>query len=657
MKSKAIAWILITLFLSSALTTMFTATSGQTTKNALTNSFQQSGKFYTLAGRVSFWEIIEEEKITHYEDAMDKWSVQDVDDDIAIINRTVSVVYIYPETSAFRVETYDLDYKIAADRTILWAYYREMYFIDAGFESSWEMPLDMDIGEHTRAWFPTNLYIGAKVSGGWVGDSSFLDDTQYEVTSEEVIQVLGEKQDCWILHMPPSITIDGTRVRSNSWWVDKDTGVPLKAYWETLALDGSWGYEEEDVLVRTNIDLGPESTQFASPTYTLTVPTTPGFPEAGKFYSWYYLTEGWYVSGATNVTYYTEGLWTWFATEVTNDVAVVKRIMWSEYVCEAEGAKELEVVSIRYYSYRISTATRSILDITCSAYSINMTSLTWSVVEMPPLTCDIGEKTYCWLPTNLHIGATVDITWTGDDTLDNATYTVTSEKIISTLGETQKSWALYLPPTTTVDEKYMVTETLCSDKDVGIGLEYISKSQAIDGSSASVSKMQLMGTNINLGPEVALSIKLSGEFDYLYLESVKIRLAALVTDSTTMEPVSGADVTVDIINPEGNVWSVKMVEKHPGTGIYEWQSSDTIKVLRSAKGVYLVHARASFPSGPTASGILEFHIDPPADSGDLTTLMAWGVVVLVLVVASLSLRKIIDYRLCRTTQQSKMHSR
>ena len=56
-----------------------------------------------------------------------------------------------------------------------------------------------------------------------------------------------------------------------------------------------------------------------------------------------------------------------------------------------------------------------------------------------------------------------------------------------------------------------------------------------------------------------------------------------------------------------------MVERLSGTGIYEWESSDTIMALQLEKGVYLVHAQASVRKSPIASDILEFHIDPPAE--------------------------------------------
>jgi hypothetical protein len=469
-------------------------------KTTSSDSFPQAGTFYTLAGRYVSWEVFDGENVTtsHDED-IDKWSIQNVVGDVAFVNSTFVDVYIRPQTGENYTETYDFDYQIATNRTILSVHWNDMLFTTAGFVWSGEEWLDMDVGEHSSAWFPADLYVGAYVLVGWFNDRNFADDMLFEVVGDEVIQVIGEKQDCWLLQMPPSVTVDGLRARTETYWVDKDTGIPLKLYGKQWALDGSSGWDLEDVLVHTNIDLGPESTQPASPTYTLTVPTTSGFPEAGKFYTWYYLEEGWYISGATHVTYYREGLWTWFVAEVTDDIAVVHRIMWFERVCEAENVHELEEVEIRYYSYRINTTTRAILDIAGVAYNINMTSLSWWGYAITSLTKDIGEKTYCWLPTNLYIGANVDITWTTDEILDNATYTVIGDKIISALGETQACWALYLPPTITVDGENRVTETFYSDKDVGIALEYISKSEAIDDSSASVATMRLMDSNVDLG--------------------------------------------------------------------------------------------------------------------------------------------------------------
>ena len=111
-----------------------------------------------------------------------------------------------------------------------------------------------------------------------------------------------------------------------------------------------------------------------------------------------------------------------------------------------------------------------------------------------------------------------------------------------------------------------------------------------------------------------LAIKLSGEHDYLFMESVKIRLAALVKEAITLEPVSNANVTIEIYDPNGKLWvSDMMVEKLLGTGIYEWESEDTIQRLHLEKGVYLACVNASLEGTIMANDVLQFHIDPLAE--------------------------------------------
>jgi hypothetical protein len=289
-----------------------------------------------------------------------------------------------------------------------------------------------------------------------------------------------------------------------TYWVDKDTGVPLKLYGKGWALDESFGWEYEDVLVHTNIDLGPESTKPPSPTYTLAVPITPGFPETGKFWSLYFLENGWNMIGTTNVTYYEEFLLTRWVVDVTDDEALVYKIWWGDLLGGAENIEELERVEMLCKVYRARISTREILEaISCTYYSINMTSLTlYGPVDLTDdLADDVGEETYCWLPTNLYIGANVNITWSFDRlwSLDNATYTVIDEKILSALGEPQACWVLYLPPTASIDSTWNYSETWYSDKDVGIPLGIVSKGWAVDGSSAWVDNCWLMDTNVDLG--------------------------------------------------------------------------------------------------------------------------------------------------------------
>jgi len=500
----------------------------QTINSNSADAFPQAGKFYTLAGRNVYWEIIDGKNITsHYEEIL-KWSVQDVVGDVVFANYTYVNLYINPETGENHTITLDFDHKISTNRTILSVYWKWMSFTTAGFLKSDEQLLDENVGEHTHAWFPKNLSIGDYIPIGWEFDTTFLDDMLYEVVGEEVIQILDEKQDCWIARMPPSNTTDGERVRTDMFWVDKDTGIPLKIYSKERSLDDSRGFTDEYVLVHTNINLGPESAQPSSPTYTLTVPTTPGFPEAGKFYTWFFLDEGWYMSGATNVTYYSEGLFSWWVVSVTDNEARVYRIEWYNHVCEWEGDEELESVEIRYFSYRIGITTREILDATGAGVRFNMTSLTYD--EPYDLTSelvgDIGEETYCWLPTNLYSGAYVNITWTFDGSrrLDNATFAVIDEEIVSALDDAQSCWVLYLPSTSSIDGTWNHSQTWYSDKDTGIPLRLVWEGWAVDGSSAFEHNIQLIDTNVDLEPytyyltitstEGGTTNPLSGTYDY-----------------------------------------------------------------------------------------------------------------------------------------------
>jgi len=503
-KNKFVLSAFVLVFLLSATIGKSFMTEAPCQKTTSSDSFPQAGKFYTLAGRYVSWEVFDGENVTtSHDENIDKWSIQNVVGDVAFVNSTFVDVYIRPQTGENYTETYDFDYQIATNRTILSLHWNDMLFTTAGFVWSGEEWLDMDVGEHSSAWFPADLYVGAYVLVGWFTDRNFADDMLFKVVGDEVIQVIGEKQDCWLLQMPPSVTVDGLRARTETYWVDKDTGIPLKLYGKQWALDGSSGFALEDVLVHTNIDLGPESTQPPSPTYTLTVTTTSGFPRTGKFYTWYYLEEGWYISDATNVTYYNEGLYTFWVDKVTGEEALVQGILWYERICAAEGVKELEAASIRYINYTINVNTREILRISGLVYRVNMTSLTYSMEDKTTLLAgDVGEETYCWLPKNLNIGATVNITWTYDlpDSIDNGTYTVTGEKIINVLDKPQACWILYMSPTLSINGKWNISETIYSDKDVGIPLGFVGKEWAIDGSSADSYLFEFVDTNVDLRP-------------------------------------------------------------------------------------------------------------------------------------------------------------
>ncbi|MBT0160839.1 hypothetical protein G4O51_12740 [Candidatus Bathyarchaeota archaeon A05DMB-2] len=546
------------------------ATYEQTTKSNSVNPFPQAGKFYTLAGRGFDWAFIDGENVTtDYWEEIHKWSVQDVVGDVVLVNRT----YVLPQAEVNYVDTEDFDYEIAVNRTILSAYWKGMAFASTGFLGSDERSLDEDVGEHTWAWFSTDLYIGAYILVSWTGDHRFLGDMLYEVVDEEVIEILGEKQESWMVRMPPVVTVDGTQGRTETYWVDKDTGIPLKLYTEGWVLDGSSGLLGEFVLVNTNIDLGPESTEEPSPTYTLTVPTTPGFPEAGKFYTWYYLEDGWYMSGAANITYYNEGLFTWWVADVTGTEALVYRIFWYQHISEAGGAKELEAVEIQCYNYTMDINTREILRAAGLLYRVNTTSLAYEVEDRTPqLVGDVGEETYCWLPKNLNIGATVNITWTIDwpDNVDNGTYTVTGEKIINALGKPQACWILYMPPTPSINGKWNISETYYSDKDVGTPLGGDGKGWAVDGNSAYSYFLQFIDTNIDLGPKTyVFQVVADGQTFYVVVvtnSTVLVETFAFSQgDMKISYNVTGAsdtagfcNVTIPMALLRDNPWTVKV---------------------------------------------------------------------------------------------------
>lgn len=129
--------------------------------------------------------------------------------------------------------------------------------------------------------------------------------------------------------------------------------------------------------------------------------------------------------------------------------------------------------------------------------------------------------------------------------------------------------------------------------------------------------------NVTVGTRT-LSITLSGQFDYTFKEPVTIKISALVKDVKSRQPISNADVTIEIYAPNGELlWSDEMVETKAGNGVYIWESEETIQEIMKGphwqpfKGVYMVRVEASYNTGPTAYEVLEFHIDPPVESSSV----------------------------------------
>ena len=150
-----------------------------------------------------------------------------------------------------------------------------------------------------------------------------------------------------------------------------------------------------------------------------------------------------------------------------------------------------------------------------------------------------------------------------------------------------------------------------------------------------------------------LSISLTGSFDYLLQETVPAQVAALVTDASTGQLISAANVTIQIVDTSGNtiVPTTTMRERAPGTGVYVWTSNSTLQRLHLPKGIYLVTVAASLPGAPAAHAVLSFHIDPPVDSAPEPILsLPWIIAITALssatvaIILSNGLRKIRHFR-------------
>ena len=133
-----------------------------------------------------------------------------------------------------------------------------------------------------------------------------------------------------------------------------------------------------------------------------------------------------------------------------------------------------------------------------------------------------------------------------------------------------------------------------------------------------------------------LSISLTGSFDYLLQETVPAQVAALVTDASTGQPVSGANVTIRVVDTSGStiVPSTPMIERPLGSGVYVWTSNSTLQRLHLPKGIYLAAVAASLTGTPTALAILSFHVDPPIDAAAEPLSSPWIIVITALVSSS-----------------------
>jgi hypothetical protein len=155
------------------------------------------------------------------------------------------------------------------------------------------------------------------------------------------------------------------------------------------------------------------------------------------------------------------------------------------------------------------------------------------------------------------------------------------------------------------------------------------------------------------GSSGSLSLTLLGGFDYGAAEQANVKVFAELRDAVTMEPISGANVTIQVFDPNDTLWvSTGMVEAINGTGIYEWDSPDTIANMNLQPGVYLVQVTAS-NGGSSASEIMAFHVDPPSSSAGTTTLPFYLAIIVALVLGEIV---IVQVLLRKASKGHKEHS-
>ncbi|MEJ2251073.1 MAG: ABC transporter substrate-binding protein [Candidatus Lokiarchaeota archaeon] len=120
-------------------------------------------------------------------------------------------------------------------------------------------------------------------------------------------------------------------------------------------------------------------------------------------------------------------------------------------------------------------------------------------------------------------------------------------------------------------------------------------------------------------------LKLSGEFDYLEKEKIKISVAAQVFDleeNFLMNPTEEYSFNIHLrILDDNGVVKVEDSMSYDFNGFFHWDSISTINDLKDdfPKGVYTVQAWVEFSENSYYMGgndVIQFHIDPPGSDED-----------------------------------------
>ncbi|MFX0087898.1 MAG: hypothetical protein ACFFAU_19760, partial [Candidatus Hodarchaeota archaeon] len=88
-----------------------------------------------------------------------------------------------------------------------------------------------------------------------------------------------------------------------------------------------------------------------------------------------------------------------------------------------------------------------------------------------------------------------------------------------------------------------------------------------------------------------------------------------LTNKETGQPISGANVTFTVYDPNGQIFLQDILrEEVIGTGVYLNRTLYTMADWNVPKGIYIVIAEAQLFYHPVVMDMIQFHIDPPGIS-------------------------------------------
>ncbi|MFX1319955.1 MAG: NosD domain-containing protein [Promethearchaeota archaeon] len=156
-----------------------------------------------------------------------------------------------------------------------------------------------------------------------------------------------------------------------------------------------------------------------------------------------------------------------------------------------------------------------------------------------------------------------------------------------------------------------------------------------------------------------IQLELSGSFDFIDKEDIRLQIAALLTDKETGEPISSATITAIIYDPDGNeLLLIDFIEEVPGSGVYIYRSPLTLKDLKWLKGIYLVIATATVIDydiivGETTA-MFQFHIDPPGETtANPPSILTW-LLITVIILSTIGISIPLIHRLRKHNHQQPL---